>query len=115
MVTRHSEVEAVNMDMSLAKIKKEHVVPRALFRTKNGHHLALDAHMLLFGKSKSVAGYVTILTLPRKVEGVNLVRVAFGGSEYECFYSDVLKHCEFLTVTRHPEVEAGAMITVEVK
>lgn len=56
----------------------------------------LNAHRFAFGDDRTIIAGInlTIVTLPRKVEGINLVRVLMNGDEYETFYCDILKHCD---------------------
>ena len=71
------------------------IIVNKCLTVKSGHTLSLDAHLFAFGRTVSLStGELTVLTPPRKIDGINLVRVLTGGQEYETFYCDVLKHCE---------------------
>lgn len=91
------------MSKNKSKIKREHVIPGKVIVVKPGHTLNLDAHLFLFGKSKSIsAGNQLIIgTIPRKIDGINLVQVLYSENNvsttaHEVFYCDILKHCEII-------------------
>jgi len=79
-------------------MKRADVIPGAVMIVKKGHSLELDAHMCLSGHAKEMlsGGQLVVVTKPRKNEHhINLVRVRVNTQdEFECFYCDVLKHCE---------------------
>lgn len=78
------------------EVKHADVVPGRVVTVRQGHVLTLNAYRLAFGDDRPLlAGErLTLITTPRKVGGINLVRVLVGVHEYETFYCDILKHCE---------------------
>lgn len=79
------------------KLKRENIVPGVTVQLKSGHELSLNPHLIMFpgmGFTLLGSGTVKVLSLPRKIDGINLVRVEVGGKEYEVYYCDILNHCE---------------------
>jgi hypothetical protein len=79
------------------KPKRKDIVPGAILTVRKGHKLTLDAYRMLSGGSWDMldGGICHVITGPRKLEGINLVRVKVNAEqEFEVFYCDVLKHCE---------------------
>jgi len=80
------------------KPKRADIVPGAVLSVRPGHELQLDPHLLLSGRTRIMAsgGVIHVIDKPRRdKDGINLVKVKVGASgEYECFYCDVLNHCE---------------------
>lgn len=79
------------------KPKREHIVPGAVLTVRKGHKLTMNAYRMLFGEAWDMldGGVCHVVTGPRKVEGINLVRVKVNSvEEFEVFYCDVIKHCE---------------------
>lgn len=78
------------------KLKREHIVPGLTVSVKENHTLILDAYRYLFGESKGLPGgrFLTVVAGPRKVEGINLVRVKIDEYEFEVYYCDLLRECE---------------------
>lgn len=72
--------------------KRENVTVGASLISEQG--LMLDSYRMLFGLERAVVPgtTMTVLTLPRKKEGINLVRVKLSDrTEGEVFYCDILK------------------------
>ncbi len=83
-------------------MKRAQVKPGQETRVKKKHELTLNASLCCFGVTKKIAedARVSIVSFPRKKEGINLVRVKVDdGREYECFYCDVIKNCEIVVPT----------------
>lgn len=78
------------------EVKRADVVPGRTFLVRQDHVLTLDAHRFAFCEDRPLGAgcRLTVLTAPRKIDGINLVRVRVGDIECETFYCDVLKHCE---------------------
>lgn len=77
--------------------KRENVTVGATLISEQG--FMIDSYRMLFGLERAVVPdtTMTVLTLPRKKDGVNLVRVKLSDrSEGEVFY------CELLKFTRLP-------------
>jgi len=82
----------------MSNLKRKDIVPGTVLKVKLNKTLSMDAHLILFGKSWELLpnNPFTILTKPRRKDGINLVKVKmYGGQEYECYYCDVLKNCEY--------------------
>ncbi len=79
------------------RVKREHVVPGQILVVKPRRVLTLDPHLMLSGKSWDMldGGVLHVVSKPRKIDGINLVRVQVNQSEqFECYYCDILSRCE---------------------
>jgi hypothetical protein len=84
-------------------MKKSEVIPGQVCVVKDGHTLTMDGHLTLYGVSWEMkdGGQFIIVSFPRKITKINLVRVQINPEEEcECFYTDVLKHAEVDPETR---------------
>jgi hypothetical protein len=87
------------MEINTKKIKREHVILGLLVVVRKGHRLTLNAHRT-FMKDCNVfdmleGGMLAVVTKPRKIDNINLVRVRVNSKdEYEVFCCDLLNHCE---------------------
>lgn len=80
------------------KLTRKDVVPDQVITVKNGHSLTLDAWLCLSNRAIELweGASLIIMTKPRKIQNINLVRVKVNvQGEYEVFYCDLLTHCEF--------------------
>ena len=81
-------------------MKRGDVTPGRQATVKVGHTLLLNPHLVLSVKPGQLTSgkQLIVVTLPRKKDNINLVRVrvlsAPENQEYECYYCDVLQHCE---------------------
>jgi hypothetical protein len=70
-------------------MKRINVKPDCLATVKFGHSLDLDPHLCLSKPTIKVkdGGQFIIISLPRKKDGINLVRIRINSTdEYECYY-----------------------------
>jgi hypothetical protein len=83
--------------------KRKDIVPGHMLFVRKGKALRLNAYLMLSGMMHVLDdnGVVFTLTKPRKIDGVNLVRVRVENTEYEVFYCDLLRNCE----TTHGTIE----------
>jgi len=73
--------------------KRADVIPGKVLRIKS--NLIVDGHLFLGNKSwiTPSGNSIMVLTKPRKIGRINLVRISFSGREGEVFYCDVLGKC----------------------
>lgn len=79
------------------KPKKANIVPGINLETTKP--MIIDGYQFLSGKAKICPEntLITILTLPRKIERINLVRIQIlPGVEGEVFYCDILKNTKLI-------------------